>query len=584
LPSFETNPYTSNNDITVASGQTVTLADSIYNKVKVEKFGTVIFSSPVVNIRHLDAKEFTVIRFAQCAIVRMKEHMHIKRNSKFNPDELDVTVFAQKHVDIKEGSVVFATIYAKDEHIHAKGKGNNRTAMTGLFIGKKIHKGEYVDWNANKQCGRCLASPELFGRVIASTDVSCDGASNGSLTLDVTGGTPPYDISWNTIPAQSGATASNLAPGSYVATITDWLGATTTVNTDIIVFGYTILAKDEVKLGKHDSVYTGSVGVTSVAGKIEIGEQSGVVDDDAMVIAPVLNIHATSTVTDEEYGVAAAVLSAFEAVPYVSSTDINVPNGATVTLTPVDTLKRKIVVGENATLIISAGVLNLTDRLELKKNATVRFTQACSKVRIKVDLKTDDNATINSEGKQVTFHVGANVEFKKGSKVSATIYAPNGTIKTEHAAAAAPTIMTGKFIGKKVEGGDYTYWHQRTLCPCISTSGGPVFLANTPGTNNDASGALDKSVSSSIKVNAYPNPFRDQVTISFTSPVADKVRLVVLNPVGSEVEELYDGPVNAEQEYQFRFNAGSTNSSGIYLYRIQTGGGNTVVNKIILTK
>ena len=109
IPPFEINPYTSNNNIRVNAGQTVTLTDTIYNEIKIEKGGVVIFTQPVVNIRKIETKEFAVIKFSQCTKVRLKEHLHLKRNSRFNPDGLGVTVFAQKHVDIQEGSKVFAT-------------------------------------------------------------------------------------------------------------------------------------------------------------------------------------------------------------------------------------------------------------------------------------------------------------------------------------------------------------------------------------------------------------------------------------------------------------------------------------------
>ena len=44
----------------------------------------------------------------------------------------------------------------------------------------------------------------------------------GSVTVTPVGGTAPYSISWNTIPAQAGPTATNLAPGVYIATISDF--------------------------------------------------------------------------------------------------------------------------------------------------------------------------------------------------------------------------------------------------------------------------------------------------------------------------------------------------------------------------
>lgn len=582
IPLFQTNPYTSNNDVTVPTGQTVVLNDTIYNKIKVEKYGTVIFTRPVVNIRHLDAKEFTIIKFTQCTKVRLKEHLHIKRNSKFNPDGLGVTVFAQKHVDVQEGSQVFATIYAKDEDIKVKGKANNRTTMTGLFIAKKIEKGEYTDWNANSQCGKCTSTPQLLARIIASTDVSCDDNNNGSLTIDVSGGTTPYNIVWNTSPAQYGATASNLTPGTYVATVTDALGATTTVSADVIVFTYTILATEEVNIGKNDTVFSGSVGVTKAGGKATLDGNTAVDGDDAFVIASVINLTGGSSATDTIWGVASPTTILFEGnISYSSNSDLNVANNSTVVLAATDTLRHKITIGDNATLVVSAGVLNITDRLELKKNSVIKFAQACSKVRIKGDLISGDNPTINPDDKQVIFHVNGNVTINKGADVTATIFAPNGTIQTQNATASVPSVMTGKFIGKKVFGGDYTYWYENTACPCNSGSGAPVSRVITPVVETEKQPLSVKD----IKVNAYPNPFSNTTTISFTLPEAEtKARLVIYDATGSIVRELFNGNVKGLNEYQFEFNADNSMPSGMYYYRLETGNGKSVVNKLILTK
>jgi gliding motility-associated-like protein len=63
----------------------------------------------------------------------------------------------------------------------------------------------------------------------SSTPSSC-GVSNGSATVSVTGNTGPYSVSWNTTPAQITSTIQNLAAGTYIATITDVNGCTTTRN------------------------------------------------------------------------------------------------------------------------------------------------------------------------------------------------------------------------------------------------------------------------------------------------------------------------------------------------------------------
>lgn len=58
------------------------------------------------------------------------------------------------------------------------------------------------------------------------TDVSCYGANDGSLILDIIGGQPPYKISWTFGSAQK--SFENLGPGDYTLTVADQSGCTRT--------------------------------------------------------------------------------------------------------------------------------------------------------------------------------------------------------------------------------------------------------------------------------------------------------------------------------------------------------------------
>src|SRR5690554_2816624 len=73
-----------------------------------------------------------------------------------------------------------------------------------------------------------ITEPDLLVASIAnSTDASCNGEANGEATVSVTGGTAPYIYSWNTSPVQTSATATGLAAGTYIVTITDANGCST---------------------------------------------------------------------------------------------------------------------------------------------------------------------------------------------------------------------------------------------------------------------------------------------------------------------------------------------------------------------
>jgi len=61
------------------------------------------------------------------------------------------------------------------------------------------------------------------------------GANDGSATATPTGGTPPYTVQWATTPGQTGNTATNLAAGTYVVTVTDNNGCSALYN--VVVAG-----------------------------------------------------------------------------------------------------------------------------------------------------------------------------------------------------------------------------------------------------------------------------------------------------------------------------------------------------------
>ncbi len=69
--------------------------------------------------------------------------------------------------------------------------------------------------------------------IINSKDVSCFGLKDGNATANASGGNSPYAYSWNTIPAQNTATATNLSAGNYSVTVTDNNGCTATTSVQI---------------------------------------------------------------------------------------------------------------------------------------------------------------------------------------------------------------------------------------------------------------------------------------------------------------------------------------------------------------
>ncbi|MEQ8623865.1 MAG: PKD domain-containing protein [Vicingaceae bacterium] len=102
-----------------------------------------------------------------------------------------------------------------------------------------------------------ITEPSLLSSSILSfTNVSCNGGNNGSATVNVNGGTPPYAYSW-----PSGGTSSiegGLVAGSYVVTITDSNGcvdsAGATISEPTVLIASISSATDVSCFGGSDGV------------------------------------------------------------------------------------------------------------------------------------------------------------------------------------------------------------------------------------------------------------------------------------------------------------------------------------------
>ena len=109
----------------------------------------------------------------------------------------------------------------------------NSSSVTNLKAG--IYTAMVVD---TKGCSAVqtvtITQPAQLSAVITSFEgVSCQGAADGTATVDVSGGTAPYRYAWNTVPVQTAPTATGLAAGIYTVNITDANNCTTSVSVNI---------------------------------------------------------------------------------------------------------------------------------------------------------------------------------------------------------------------------------------------------------------------------------------------------------------------------------------------------------------
>ena len=106
----------------------------------------------------------------------------------------------------------------------------------------------------------CIVITEPTPLVCASSssDVTCAGASDGSVSVTAGGGTAPYTYLWNT--GNTNSSMSSLAAGTYTVTVTDANGCTTecseTVNAPAVLVIDSISSVDASTLGATDGSAT----------------------------------------------------------------------------------------------------------------------------------------------------------------------------------------------------------------------------------------------------------------------------------------------------------------------------------------
>jgi|GEM_PF-5927412 len=102
----------------------------------------------------------------------------------------------------------------------------------------------------------------LDASITAQDNVACFGGNTGSATVTATGGTPEYTYLWDDALAQTTATATNLAAGTYHVTVTDANGCIDNATATIIVADNelpTVITKNiEIELNPT------SVGITAL--------------------------------------------------------------------------------------------------------------------------------------------------------------------------------------------------------------------------------------------------------------------------------------------------------------------------------
>lgn len=109
--------------------------------------------------------------------------------------------------------------------------------------------------NLQKDTCFIIAEPEALTTVIEVEEISCKGSTDGSININVAGGTSPYSYSWNN--GNTNTMINGLSSGTYVSTITDANGCE-------VIDSITIVEPDSIIIALNTMASTGNDGAIEV--------------------------------------------------------------------------------------------------------------------------------------------------------------------------------------------------------------------------------------------------------------------------------------------------------------------------------
>jgi len=401
------------------------------------------------------------------------------------------------------------------------------------------------------------------------------------------------------------------------------------------ISSYVLLGINQVRMDKESRVVIGAVGGQTDLSKVSLEKGVDINGLNSFVAANEVEIEEEAIVTDafvnnlDNEGTIpgavypyAAPLVTLPGFPLFSAgtLDIVVEEGDTLTLAPGN--YGKIEVEKEAQLYFSGGEYNII-ALEAERNSMLLFNDV-SVLKIKDEIELDkevvlmpnspdidardiiifvegldleeeeysdkkedddddegdeddedededdednDEGEDNDDGCEDDDDNGnLKVDFDRNVIVKANLFAPNSRMKVDKEA-----FLEGSFIAEEICIDKEvtlqllaTCWDDFIIIDSVVIS--LIQLQQSSGSNN---------------LLAYPNPFSNGTTISFSLNKDSKVSLEVYNGIRQKVASLYQGDVKVGQLNTAVFNAEGNNSAGLY-YVVLKSNGNIMTKKIIL--
>ncbi|MBL7815752.1 MAG: T9SS type A sorting domain-containing protein [Saprospiraceae bacterium] len=486
---------------------------------------------------------------------------------------------------------------------------NVGTKSGGTFSGLTAQTYTFTATDANSNTATITATVQqptaiVFGTP-SVTNVSCNGGSNGSVTVSATGGTGAISYSISpSVGTKSGGTFSGLTAQTYTLTATDANGCTKTTTATVsqptaIVFGTPSVTKVKCPGGNSGKVVisaTGGTGTITYAISPSIGSQSP---------SGTFNNLTAQTYT----------FTATDANGCTKTTSVTV--GTNVNTPPIVTLTSP---ANGATLVTSA-TLTATASDPDGTIAQVNFYWAVGKTKSGVasrQLLGSDNTApysynwrnlaggnydIQAEAVDdcgdVVFSTVANVNVLETftvvmpSPLIGGVFVPgsNLTLTASVIAFTSRTITKIEFYSGNVKLGEdltapYSYvWNNVPLgnynLRAVATDNvGDLWYSSyvaVGGSNGDIRGRFSASgATTSIQTGLsdfalyqnQPNPTANETSIGFNLPKDGQARLTI-STIDGRVVKVVNGEYKAGYN-SISINKSDLNTSGIFYYRLET--------------
>ncbi|HOY05710.1 MAG TPA: HYR domain-containing protein [Saprospiraceae bacterium] len=252
---------------------------------------------------------------------------------------------------------------------------------------------------------------ELTANISAQTNVLCNGASTGSATVNVAGGTTTYTYAWSN--GQTAATATGLAAGTYTVVVTDANGCTTSATVTITqptaliaeISGQTNIGCNGASTGSATVNATGgTTGYTYLWSVSAAGQTTATATN-----LPV-GVHSV-TVTDANNCTTTATVTIIQATDLTATAAQTTPvscfggSNGSATVTPGGGTLPYTYVWDNGSTDqtatgLSAGshMVTVTDANGCTETATVTITQPASAVAVTISASTNVSCFGGSNG------------------------------------------------------------------------------------------------------------------------------------------------------------------------------------------